>query len=51
MISGQVRLVTQAVEDVLTSLAADEFAGLFPPSAPLGHEVEPKTSLIYPGGQ
>ena len=47
--SDVVRQVTQAVEDALTSPAADEFAGLFPPSAPLGHEVEPKTSLIYTG--
>lgn len=29
----------------------DEFTGLFPPSAPLGHAEEPKTSLIYPGEQ
>jgi hypothetical protein len=41
--------VTRAVEEALTSPAADEFAALFPPSAPLGHEVEPKTSLVYPG--
>ena len=40
--------MTKAVEDALSSPADDEFAAL-PPSAPLGHEAEPKTSLIYLG--
>lgn len=42
---------TQLIDALDSALGGDEFAGLFPPTSPLGgeHEAEPDGGLVYPG--